>query len=58
MKINSIKNISKTISLLDKRIIALLLEEEVDEDKIDTLASIRFQYSEILSNLIRVNIFN
>jgi len=54
MKVNNIKNISKTISLLDKRITDLLLQTEIDEDKIDTLSSIRFQYVEELNSLIRV----
>ena len=54
MKVNNIKNISKTINLLDKRITELLLQTEIDEDKIDTLSSIRFQYVEELNSLIRV----
>ena len=54
MKVNNIKNISKTINLLDKRITNLLLQKEVDEDKIDTLSSVRFQYVEELNSLIRV----
>ena len=54
MKVNNIKNISKTINLLDKRITDLLLQTEIDEDKIDTLSSIRFQYVEELNSLIRV----
>ena len=53
MKVNNIKNISKTINLLDKRITELLLQTEIDEDKIDTLSSIRFQYVEELNSLIR-----
>jgi len=54
MKVNNIKNISKTINLLDKRITHLLIQKEVDEDKVDTLSSIRFQYVEELNSLIRV----
>ena len=54
MKVNNIKNISKTINLLDKRITNLLIQTEIDEDKIDTLSSIRFQYVEELNSLIRV----
>lgn len=54
MKVNNIKNISKTINLLDKRITNLLIQKEIDEDKIDTLSSIRFQYVEELNGLIRV----
>jgi len=53
MKVNNIKNISKTINLLDKRITELLLQTEIDEDKIDTLSSIRFQYVEELNSLIQ-----
>tara|TARA_R110001583_G_C5653563_1_gene408961 strand:- start:3527 stop:3727 length:201 start_codon:yes stop_codon:yes gene_type:complete len=54
MKVNNIKNISKTINLLDKRITDLLLQTEIDEEKIDKLSSIRFQYIEELNSLIRV----
>lgn len=54
MKVNNIKNISKTISLLDKRITELLLQNEVDEDKIDTLSSVRFEYTKELNSLIRM----
>jgi len=53
MKVSNIKNISKTINLLDKRITELLLQNEIEEDKIDTLSSIRFQYVEELNGLIR-----
>ena len=54
MKVNNIKNISKTINLLDKRITELLLQNEVDEDKIDTLSQVKFQHIEQLNSLIRV----
>lgn len=54
MKINNIKNISKTINLLDKRISELLLQNEVDEDKIQTLSDVRFLYFEQYNSLIRV----
>lgn len=57
MKINNIKNISKTINLLDKRITELLLQNEIDEDKIDALESltnVRFEYIKELNSLIRV----
>lgn len=53
MKVNNIKNISKTIYLLDKRITELLLQNEIEEDKIDTLSSIRFLYVDQLNSLIR-----
>ena len=54
MKTNSIKTISKTIQLLDKRIIELLLEKEIDVNKIDSLSSVRTLYIEELNNKIRV----
>ena len=54
MKTNSIKIISKTIQLLDKRIIELLLEKEIDVNKIDSLSSVRTLYVEELNNKIRV----
>ena len=52
MKTNSIKTISKTIQLLDKRIIELLLEKEIDVNKIDSLSSVRTLYIEELKSLI------
>lgn len=54
MKTNNIKTISKTIQLLDKRIIELLIEKELDVSKIDTLSSVRTLYIEELNNKIRV----
>ena len=54
MKTNSIKIISKTIHLLDKRITELLLEKEIDVNKIDTLINSRAIYVEELNNKIRV----
>ena len=54
MKVNNIKNISKTINLLDKRITELLLQTEIDEDKIDTLSNVRFEYTKELNSLIRI----
>ena len=54
MKTNSIKTISKTIQLLDKRMIELLLEKELDVNKIDSLSSVRTLYVEELNNKIRV----
>ena len=54
MKVNNIKNISKTIYLLDKRITELLIQNEIEEDKLDTLSSIRFKYVEELNSLIRM----
>jgi len=54
MKVNNIKSISKTINLLDKRITDLLLQTEIDEDKIQTLSDVRFEYTNQLNSLIRV----
>ncbi len=48
MKTNSIKSIRKTIQLLDKRITELLLEKEIDVNKIDTLSNVRILYTEEL----------
>ena len=53
MKVNNIKNISRTIYLLDKRITELLLQNEVDEDKVQTLSDVRFEYTKELNGLIR-----
>jgi len=52
MKTNSIKNIRKTILLLDKRITELLLEKDIDVNKIDTLSNVRILYTEELKSLI------
>jgi hypothetical protein len=52
MKTNSIKTIRKTIQLLDKRISELLLEKEIDVNKIDTLSNVRILYTEELKSLI------
>jgi len=54
MRINSINKISKIIYLIDNHIIDLLGKKEVDEDKIDTLTSIRIEYIQELNNIIRV----
>ena len=54
MKINSITTLSKTIQLIDKRIIELLLEKDIDVNKIDSLSSVRIIYIEELNNHIRV----
>lgn len=52
MKTNSIKSIRRTIQLLDKRITELLLEKEIDVNKIDTLSNVRILYTEELKSLI------
>lgn len=54
MKVNNIKDISKTINLLDKRITELLIKTEVNESKLDILSSVRFEYTKELNSLIRV----
>ena len=53
MKVNSIKNISKVIYLLDKHIIEILNKSEVDDDKLSVLSDIRILYVEELNGLIR-----
>lgn len=52
MKTNSIKTISKTIQLLDKRISELLHEKDIDVNKIDTLSNVRILHTEELKSLI------
>ena len=54
MKINSIKNISKIIYLLDKHIYNILKKEEMDEDRLETIVGIRNEYIEELNNQIRI----
>jgi hypothetical protein len=54
MKTNSIKTLNKTIKLLDKRIIKLLLEKDIDVIQINSLSSVRTLYIEELNNKIRV----
>jgi len=54
MNINSKSKISKIIYLIDNHIIDLLGKKEIDEDKIDTLTSIRIEYIQELNNIIRV----
>jgi len=54
MKINSIKNISKTVNLLDKHIYNILKKEEMDEDRLETIVGIRNQYIQELNNQIRI----
>lgn len=54
MEINSMKNISEIIYLLEKNITELLLQKKVDVEKIESLSNVRFQYIEELNSLIRV----
>lgn len=53
-KVNSKKKINTIIYLIDNHIIDLLGKNEVDEDKIETLTSIRIDYIKELNNMIRV----
>ena len=53
MKINNKNKISKIIKLLDKHIVDLLSKEDLDEEKVETLTSIRVEYIQELNNLIR-----
>jgi hypothetical protein len=54
MKINGIKNISKTIYLLDKHIYNILKKEDFKESKLNTLTSVRTDYIKELNNQIRI----
>jgi len=47
----NIQIVEKVISLLNKRIIKLLLEEDIDDDKVNTLTQIRIDYREELEGL-------
>jgi len=52
---NNIKNISKVIYLLDKHILEILTEKEVDERTLGTLTSIRQDYIRELNSVISSN---
>jgi len=54
MKENSFKSVQKKIHLLDNIIEKLLMKKNVDENKIQILSSVRFEYMEELNNLIKV----
>lgn len=54
MKVNNKNKIYKIVHLIDKHIIDLLNEKEVNEDKIETLTSIRIEYIKELNSIIRV----
>ena len=54
MKINSIKNISKIIYLLDKHLFNILKSEEIDVDKLETISNVRSEYIKELNNQIRI----
>ena len=49
----NIHKVEKVISLLDKRITKLLLEDDIDDGKVDTLTDIRTDYNEELEGLKR-----
>ncbi len=53
MSVNSIKNISKVIYLLDKQILINLNKNEVDYRRLSTLTDIRILYIEEMNNFIR-----
>lgn len=53
MKVNKLKNISKIIYLLDKHIIDILMKDEIDDDKLDSLTATRIEFILELNNLIR-----
>jgi hypothetical protein len=53
MKINRKNKISKIIYLIDKHIVDLLTKEDLDEEKIETLTTIRGEYIQELNNIIR-----
>ena len=54
MKVNDKNKIYKIVYLIDKHIIDLLNEKEVNEDKVETLTSIRVEYIKELNSIIRV----
>jgi hypothetical protein len=54
MRVNSKNKINKILYLIDNHIINLLGKKEIDEEKIETLTSIRIDYIKELNNIIRV----
>lgn len=54
MKVNSKNKISLIINLIDNQIIDLLSKKEIDEEKIETLTTIRIEFIKELNNIIRV----
>lgn len=50
----NIENIKKVISLIDKRLIRQLGEKEINIDEIETLSSLKSDYTKELNNLIRM----
>jgi len=53
MEVNHVKGISKVISLLDKHILNILSQKEIDDDKLAVLSDIRVLYIEELNGIIR-----
>ena len=53
MKVNSFKKINTVISLLDKHILNILSQKEIDEDKLSVLTDIRTLYVEELNGIMR-----
>ena len=53
MKVNSFKKVNTVISLLDKHILNILSQKEIDEDKLSILTDIRTLYVEELNGIIR-----
>ena len=52
---NNLRNIRKVIYLLDKHILEILTEKEVDERTLGTLTSIRQDYVRELNSVISSN---
>ena len=53
MKTNSIETLSKIINLLDVHVLTLLQKKELDDEKVISISSIRIEYMDELTNLIR-----
>jgi hypothetical protein len=50
--VNNVKNISKIIYLLDKHILNILSNKEINEDKLDSLTTSRIEYVQELNSFI------
>ena len=53
MKINNQNKLSTILSLLDNHIVKELKKDEINEDKIDTLTTIRTEFIQELNNVKR-----
>jgi hypothetical protein len=51
----TIDNIKKVISIIDKRILKQLSNEELDGKEISILSSLKSDYTKELNNLIRID---